>query len=73
MEIIDSGDDDSEFGADDADAECLFCTGLYSEDTRGEKCAQCIDCHRWAHEDCGADEEPFVCLFAQRCKINYLL
>ncbi|KAJ9574863.1 hypothetical protein L9F63_007958 [Diploptera punctata] len=35
MEIIDSGDDDSEFGADDA--ECLFCTGLYSEDTRGEK------------------------------------
>ncbi|KAJ9601585.1 hypothetical protein L9F63_000257 [Diploptera punctata] len=51
----------SEFGADDADAECLFCTGLYSEDTRGEKWAQCINCHRWAHEDCGAHEEPFVC------------
>jgi len=44
----DSGDDIS-----DGDAECLFCTGLFSHDKQGEKLAQCVRCYRWAHADCG--------------------
>ncbi|XP_069669360.1 uncharacterized protein [Periplaneta americana] len=59
MQSIDSSD--SEFEGNDDDAECLFCTGLFSDDTRGEKWVQCSKCRRWAHEDCGADEEHFIC------------
>jgi hypothetical protein len=48
FENDDCGDDISDGGA-----ECLFCTGLFSRDKRGEKRAQCVRCYRWAHEDCG--------------------
>jgi len=56
FESADSGDDIS-----DQDAECLFCTGLFSHDKHGEKWAQCVRCYRWAHEDCGVEEDYFVC------------
>jgi hypothetical protein len=55
-ETDDSGDDIS-----DGDAECLFCTGLFSHDKHGEKWAQYVRCYRWAHEDCGVEEDDFVC------------
>ena len=51
-----SGDDIS-----DGDAECLFCTGLFSHDKHGEKRAQCVRCYCWAHEYCGVKEDYFVC------------
>jgi hypothetical protein len=37
FENDDCGDDVS-----DGDAECLFCTGLFSNDKNGEKWAQCV-------------------------------
>jgi len=51
FENVDCGDDIS-----DGDAECLFCTGLFSHDKHGGKWAQCVRCYRWAHEDCGVEE-----------------
>ena len=56
FESDDSGDDIS-----DGDAECLFCTGLFSHDKLGEKWAQCVRCYRWTHEDCGGEEDYLVC------------
>ena len=53
--------DSSDIGDEDEDAECLFCTGRFSEDKHGEKWAQCSKCYRWAHEDCGVEEDNFVC------------
>jgi hypothetical protein len=44
----------------DGDVECLFFTGLFSQDKHGEKWAQCVRCNR-AHEDCGVEEVYFVC------------
>jgi hypothetical protein len=44
----DSADDIS-----DGHAECLLCTGLFSH---GEKWAECVRCYRWAHENCGVEE-----------------
>jgi len=55
-ETDDSGDDIS-----DGDAECLFCTGLFSHDKHGEKWAQCVRRYRWALENCGVEEDYFVC------------
>jgi hypothetical protein len=60
MEIEFENDD----AADDisgGDAESLFCMGLFSHDKHGEKWAQCVRCYRWAHEDCGVEEDYFVC------------
>ena len=56
FENYDSGVDIS-----DGDAECLFCTGLFSHDKHGEKWGQCVRCYRWAHEDCGVQEDYFAC------------
>jgi hypothetical protein len=50
-----TGDDIS-----DGDAEILFCTVLFLHDKHGEKWAQCVRCYRWAHEDCGVEEDCFV-------------
>jgi hypothetical protein len=46
---------------EDEDTECLLCTGHFSDDQHGEKWAQCVRCYRWAHEDCGVEEDNFVC------------
>ena len=45
----------------DGDAGSLYCTGLFSHDKHGEKWAQCVRCYRWAHEECGVEEDYFVC------------
>jgi hypothetical protein len=57
FEINDCGDDIS-----DGDAVCLFCTGLFSHDKNGEIWAHCVRCYRWAHEDCGVEEDYSVCI-----------
>jgi hypothetical protein len=47
---------------DDADAECLYCAGLFSDDHDGQDCIRCIMCSKWAHTDCADFEiEHFVC------------
>ncbi|CAH1988994.1 unnamed protein product [Acanthoscelides obtectus] len=49
-----------------SDAECLFCTGRFSEDKKGEKWAKCSHCSRWAHEDCGEiANKIFICTFCE--------
>jgi hypothetical protein len=63
ISLHDSSDD-----MDDVDAECLFCGCLYSADKRGEQWRQCRRCCRWAHEDCGVDDN-FLC---KQCE-NFLL
>jgi hypothetical protein len=62
FENDDSGDNISEgYG------ECLFCTGLFSQDKHGEKLAHCVSCYRWAHEDGGVEEDYFVCPIRRKC------
>lgn len=59
-------DDDSDMDADEnGDAECIFCTGNFSADQRGEAWIQCSVCIRWAHEDCAGSEKTkaYVCDF----------
>lgn len=49
-----------------SDAECIFCTGLFSEDKKGEKWAKCVKCLRGAHEDCGELRSSiFTCSFPE--------
>jgi len=48
------------------DAECLFCTGLFCHDKHGEKWAQYVRCYHWAHEDCGVEEDYFVCSMCRK-------
>jgi hypothetical protein len=65
FESDDSGDDVS-----NGDAECLFCTGLFSHNKHGEKWARRVRCCRWAHEACGVQEDYFCVPHVQKkCKI----
>ena len=61
FESDDSGNDIS-----DGDAECLFCTELFSHDKHGEEGAECVRCYRWAHENCGVEEDYFVCPMSRK-------
>jgi hypothetical protein len=47
----------------DNDAECLYCSELYSRDRCGKKWIKCTKCYKWCHEECsGTDDlETFVC------------
>jgi hypothetical protein len=56
---FESGTSDNDY--EDEDTECLFCTGRFSDDQYGEKWVQCVRYYRWAHEDCGIEEDNFVC------------
>ena len=58
---IEFENDDCDDDISDGDGECLFFTGLFSQDKHGEKWAECVRCSRWAHEDCGVEEDYFVC------------
>ena len=55
---FENGDSDDDIC--DGDAECTFCTGLFSHDQYGEKWAQCVRCYRWVRGDCGVEEDYFV-------------
>ncbi|KAK0070665.1 hypothetical protein PV326_002227, partial [Microctonus aethiopoides] len=47
---------------DYADAECMFCQWLFSEDTQGELWIQCLMCKLWAHNDCsGPAFDSWIC------------
>ena len=63
----DDSDDDVNFIDDDSDTECLFCTGLFSEDHEGEDWIRCCSCLRWAHSLCAdANTEKFICDFCRK-------
>ncbi|XP_050508622.1 uncharacterized protein LOC126885873 [Diabrotica virgifera virgifera] len=60
--LADSSSDESR----EIDAECLFCTGKFSDDRYGERWTKCYQCGRWAHEDCGEiKSSTFICLFCE--------
>ncbi|CAH2011577.1 unnamed protein product [Acanthoscelides obtectus] len=40
--------DDESDGDENYDAECLFCTSMYSADKHGEQWVRCTVCYRWA-------------------------
>jgi hypothetical protein len=50
----------------DIDAECLYCSGPYTRDRRGEKWIKCTKCYKWCHEECsGTDDwKTFLCFSA---------
>nr|CAD7194938.1 unnamed protein product [Timema douglasi] len=48
----DLADDCHLFSDEENDAECLYCTGLYSEDHNGEDWVRCTACFRWSHTNC---------------------
>lgn len=51
---------------DSADAECMFCQELFSEDIQGETWIKCLICGLWAHNDCaGSEIETWVCDFCK--------
>lgn len=44
------------------DAECMFCSSLFSEDKCGEKWVMCMMCDLWAHQECaGYDKGVYIC------------
>ena len=53
--------DDSTEEDEEQDADCVFCTGRFSEDHNGEDWIRCAKCFRWAHTLCAGMEEDFVC------------
>jgi len=42
------------------DADCLYCTGRFTEDHNGEDWIRCAKCLRWAHTLCTGMEEDIV-------------
>jgi hypothetical protein len=51
---------------DEADAECLYCAGFFSEDHDGEEWVRCRKCLKWAHTVCANyPKRAFVC---DKCK-----
>jgi len=43
------------------DADCVFCTGLFSEDHHGEEEIRCAKYFRWEHTLCAGMREDFIC------------
>lgn len=67
----DSADDCHLCSDEDNDAECLYCTGLFSEDHNGEDWVRCSTCFRWAHTMCRPTDvgsAVFVCDFCTKNK-----
>nr|XP_049698141.1 jerky protein homolog-like [Helicoverpa armigera] len=66
-EVSSSSEDDdmpelADSSGDEYDAECPYCSGNFSQDTRGEKWAKCQGCFKWAHEECGeVASDNFLC------------
>ncbi|XP_023238520.1 uncharacterized protein LOC111637281 isoform X2 [Centruroides sculpturatus] len=48
------------------DTACLFCDGLFADDTHGEMWVQCLMCTMWAHKDCAdVENEHYICDFCK--------
>jgi len=45
---------------EEQDADCVYCTGRFSEDHNGEEWIRCAKYCRWAHTLCASVEEDFV-------------
>lgn len=66
-EVSSSSEDDdmpelADSSGDEYDAECPYCSGNFSQDTRGEKWVKCQVCFKWTHEDCGeVASNRFLC------------
>lgn len=61
-------DRESDSDSEVSDAECLYCSDLYSTSTEGWIC--CLSCRRWAHSLCAGmddedDEAVFCCELCQ--------
>jgi hypothetical protein len=52
-------DDDSTEKEQDAD--CVYCTGRFSKDHKGEEWIRCAKYFRWAYTLCAGMEEDFIC------------
>lgn len=64
---VNDSTDESPDRSQNENAKCLYCDGLFSEDTHGEKWIQCAPCRRWAHEECaGIEGNHFVCEFCTK-------
>jgi len=50
---------------DEADAECLYCAGLFSENHSGEEWVRCQKCLKWAHTVCA--DSPTRVFMCDRC------
>lgn len=51
---------------DSADAECMFCSRLFSMDKSGESWIKCLMCGLWAHYDCAGPEfDTWICDFCK--------
>ncbi|KAF9408814.1 hypothetical protein HW555_011619 [Spodoptera exigua] len=49
---------------DSADAECMFCSSLFSMDKSGESWIKSLMCGLWAHYDCaGPEYDTWICDF----------
>ena len=56
-------DDDST--EEEQNADCVYCTGRFSEDHKGEECLRCAKYFRWAYTLCAGMEEDFICKSCQ--------
>lgn len=51
---------------DTADAACMFCQELFSENAAGELWVRCLMCKLWAHNDCAGPEfDTWICDFCK--------
>lgn len=71
-EIFIPADEDEEveeFGTrpENEDAKCIYCEGLFSEDTNGELWVCCLICHiMWSHKACADTERgEYICDFCK--------
>ena len=46
---------------EEQDADCVLCTGRFSEDHNVEEWIRCVKYFRWAHTLCVVMEEDFIC------------
>jgi len=53
--------DDDSTEEEEEDAACVFCTGRFSEDHKGEEWIRCAKYFRWAYTLCAGMEEGFIC------------
>lgn len=68
----DDSAEDNNFSDEDDDAECLYCSGRYSEDHNGEDWVRCTSCLLWSHTSCAdLGNSVFVCDFCARKKANF--
>ncbi|KAI4455223.1 hypothetical protein MML48_9g00018651 [Holotrichia oblita] len=60
-------DDDSDLDCDigEEEADCMFCSGFFSDDHAGEQWIQCSKCFKWAHCDCAniGRKDTYICDF----------